>query len=58
MVASSNCVAVHVADNGAAVSTELQPHLFALFVQGERSMDRSQGGLAAWASVFRWSEAC
>ena len=36
---------VRVRDTGAGIPPELQPHVFDLFVQGERPIDRSQGGL-------------
>ncbi len=32
-------------DNGIGISPELLPHIFELFTQAERSLDRSQGGL-------------
>jgi len=34
-----------VRDDGIGMSTELVPHVFDLFIQGERSLDRSEGGL-------------
>ena len=34
-----------VRDNGIGIAPDLLPHVFALFTQGERSLDRSQGGL-------------
>jgi CheY-like chemotaxis protein len=36
---------VRVRDTGLGISEELLPHIFELFVQGDRTMDRSQGGL-------------
>jgi len=53
MVATYNCVALRVADNGIGISTELQPQIFDLFVQGERSVDRSQGGLGIGLSLVK-----
>ena len=38
-------VDVLVRDNGIGISADLLPHVFDLFTQGERSPDRSQGGL-------------
>jgi PAS domain S-box-containing protein len=34
-----------VADTGAGIGPDLLPHVFELFVQGERGIDRTQGGL-------------
>ncbi len=34
-----------VSDNGVGIPAELLPDIFQLFTQGERSLDRSQGGL-------------
>jgi PAS domain S-box-containing protein len=36
---------VEVSDTGAGIAPDLLPKLFNLFVQGERSLDRSEGGL-------------
>ena len=38
-------VVVEVQDSGMGLSPEFLPHVFDLFVQGARSVDRSQGGL-------------
>ncbi|HET6957666.1 MAG TPA: chemotaxis protein CheB [Vicinamibacterales bacterium] len=38
-------VVVDVKDSGMGLSPEFLPHVFDLFVQGSRTMDRSQGGL-------------
>jgi CheY-like chemotaxis protein/anti-sigma regulatory factor (Ser/Thr protein kinase) len=40
-------------DNGTGISPELLPHLFDLFVQSERTLDRSQGGLGIGLSVVK-----
>ncbi|HEY2863440.1 MAG TPA: MASE1 domain-containing protein [Casimicrobiaceae bacterium] len=40
-----NMAAVRVRDTGIGMSAELIPNVFDLFVQGERSLDRSEGGL-------------
>ena len=37
--------ALRVRDTGVGIATELLPHIFELFTQAERSLDRSQGGL-------------
>jgi signal transduction histidine kinase len=36
---------ITVSDSGAGISPELLPRVFDLFVQGERTLDRSLGGL-------------
>ena len=38
------CV-LRVRDTGIGIASELLPHIFDLFTQGERSLERSQGGL-------------
>ncbi len=38
-------VVVTVRDNGAGIDPELLPHIFDLFVQASRTLDRSHGGL-------------
>lgn len=38
-------IEISVRDNGVGVTLELLPHVFELFQQGERTIDRSQGGL-------------
>jgi CheY-like chemotaxis protein len=38
-------VEIEVSDNGIGITTELLPHVFDLFRQGERGLDRSQSGL-------------
>jgi len=42
-----------VADTGVGISPELLPRVFDLFVQGDRSLDRSQGGLGIGLSVVK-----
>ncbi|MEK6346702.1 MAG: ATP-binding protein [Burkholderia sp.] len=42
---------VRVTDNGAGIAAELLPHVFRLFVQGERTPDRREGGLGIGLSV-------
>src|SRR6202012_2978380 len=44
---------VEIADNGAGISPELLPRVFELFVQGDRTLDRSLGGLGIGLSVAR-----
>jgi signal transduction histidine kinase len=44
---------VVVADNGVGISKDLLPRIFELFVQSERSLDRSEGGLGIGLSVVQ-----
>jgi CheY-like chemotaxis protein len=42
-----------VRDDGVGMSEELLPHVFELFTQGERSPDRSQGGLGLGLALVK-----
>ncbi len=42
-----------IADNGPGISPDLLPHIFDLFVQSERTLDRSQGGLGIGLSLVK-----
>lgn len=42
-----------VADNGHGIEAELLPRVFDLFMQGPRSLDRTQGGLGIGLSLVR-----
>ena len=42
-----------VTDNGAGIAAEFLPRVFDLFVQGDRTLDRSQGGLGIGLSVVQ-----
>lgn len=53
MSAPDGHVILRVADNGAGITQELQPRIFDLFVQAERSSDRSQGGLGIGLSLVK-----
>jgi PAS domain S-box-containing protein len=44
---------ITVRDNGIGIAPETLPHVFDLFTQAERSLDRSQGGLGIGLSVVR-----
>ncbi|MCP5261505.1 MAG: hybrid sensor histidine kinase/response regulator [Burkholderiaceae bacterium] len=44
---------VVVRDTGVGIPAELLPQVFDLFVQGERSLDRSQGGLGVGLTIVR-----
>jgi PAS domain S-box-containing protein len=44
---------ISIADNGIGISEELRPHVFDLFVQGTRTLDRAQGGLGIGLAVAK-----
>jgi len=44
---------IKIADDGVGIAPELLPQIFDLFVQSERSLDRSQGGLGIGLSVVQ-----
>ncbi|MBV9125149.1 MAG: response regulator, partial [Planctomycetes bacterium] len=44
---------LRVRDEGAGIRPELLPQIFDLFVQGDRSMERTQGGLGIGLTVVR-----
>lgn len=46
-------VEVRVADNGTGIDAQLLPHVFDLFTQGERTPDRSQGGLGLGLALVK-----
>lgn len=46
-------VEIEIRDNGVGISEELLPHVFDLFVQSGRTLDRSQGGLGIGLSVVK-----
>ena len=46
-------VLISVTDNGVGILPDLLPRLFDLFVQGDRSLARSQGGLGIGLSVVK-----
>jgi signal transduction histidine kinase/ActR/RegA family two-component response regulator len=46
-------VAVRVRDNGIGIEAQFLPHVFEVFTQGYRSLDRSQGGLGVGLAVVR-----
>ncbi len=45
--------AVRVRDNGVGIDPEVLPHVFDLFVQGESTLDRAQGGLGIGLTLVR-----
>jgi PAS domain S-box-containing protein len=44
---------IEVTDNGAGISPELLPRVFDLFVQSDRTLDRTQGGLGIGLAVVK-----
>jgi PAS domain S-box-containing protein len=44
---------ISISDTGVGIAPELLPRVFDLFVQGDRSLDRSQGGLGIGLSVVK-----
>lgn len=46
-------VVLRVRDTGVGISADLLPHIFNLFTQAERSLDRSQGGLGIGLCVVQ-----
>jgi len=44
---------VRVRDNGMGLAADLLPHVFDLFIQAERAVDRSQGGLGIGLTLVR-----
>jgi signal transduction histidine kinase/DNA-binding response OmpR family regulator len=44
---------IAVRDDGIGIDAALLPHIFDLFVQGDRSLDRSQGGLGVGLTLVR-----
>jgi PAS domain S-box-containing protein len=42
-----------ITDNGAGIPAELLPHVFDLFVQSKRTLDRAQGGLGIGLSLVK-----
>lgn len=53
MFADETSIGVEVQDSGQGISTDLLPHVFDLFVQGDRPLDRSQGGLGIGLPLCR-----
>jgi nitrogen-specific signal transduction histidine kinase/CheY-like chemotaxis protein len=50
---SPDDVFIEVSDNGVGISAELMPQIFELFVQGDRTLDRSEGGLGIGLAVVK-----
>lgn len=50
---AGNQVAITVRDNGTGIAADVLPHIFDLFTQGPRSLDRAEGGLGIGLNVVR-----
>jgi CheY-like chemotaxis protein len=50
---SGDCVEVVVRDNGVGIAKELVPRVFDLFEQGERTIERSAGGLGLGLAIVK-----
>ena len=46
-------IAIHVRDNGAGIAPETLTHVFELFTQSERTLDRAQGGLGIGLALVK-----
>ena len=46
-------VFIEISDTGAGIPPELLPHVFDLFVQSDRTLDRAQGGLGVGLAVVK-----
>jgi len=50
---AEDTVAIDVVDTGTGIDASLLPHVFDMFTQGERTPDRSQGGLGIGLALVR-----
>ena len=48
-----NNAVLEVSDTGMGIAPDLLPHIFDMFTQGERTLDRSQGGLGLGLALVR-----
>ncbi|WP_233837000.1 ATP-binding protein [Paraburkholderia sp. ZP32-5] len=48
-----NDAVVTISDNGVGISADMVPKVFELFAQGERMLDRSQGGLGIGLAIVK-----
>ena len=53
VLADRNDAVVRVRDNGVGIAPHLLEHVFDLFAQGERTLDRSEGGLGIGLTLAR-----
>ena len=50
---NTDTLALSIEDNGIGMPAELQPHVFELFTQAERTADRTQGGLGIGLALVK-----
>ena len=53
VTAEDNFVSITVVDNGIGMAADLVPRVFDLFVQGERGLDRREGGLGVGLTIAK-----
>lgn len=53
LVRQGDGMVLTVSDNGVGIDAQLLPHIFELFIQGQRSPDRSQGGLGLGLALVK-----
>jgi signal transduction histidine kinase/ActR/RegA family two-component response regulator len=53
VAAEGEQVVIRVRDTGAGLSPELLPRVFEMFVQGQRTLERSEGGLGLGLAIVR-----
>jgi two-component system, sensor histidine kinase len=53
LAAQDNLAVLRVSDNGLGIAPDLLPQIFEPFVQGERTLDRAQGGLGVGLTLVR-----
>jgi PAS domain S-box-containing protein len=51
--ADNSTAVIQVVDTGAGITPELLPRIFDLFVQGDRTLDRTQGGLGIGLAIVK-----
>lgn len=50
---TAESAAVHVRDEGSGIDSQILPHIFDLFMQADRSLDRAQGGLGIGLTIVK-----
>lgn len=51
--AEDDTAVIEISDDGAGIPPQLLPHVFDLFVQSDRTLDRAQGGLGVGLAVVK-----